>query len=1115
MDSMTKDKEAGPSGRGRRGCAGLLGGVAVLAALAGPARAAAKPLRFERFSLEQGLSQTTVLSMHQDSRGFMWFGTEDGLNRFDGVSFTTYQHDARDASSLPNNMVWAIAEDAAGDLWIGTEGGGVSRWDRRTDRFVHLGAPATPAISAKVRALHLTSDGAVWIGTKDAGLFRLDPRTNEVRSFRHAAADPTSLSHDGVYAIAAGRGGELWVGTDGGLNRLDPVSGRVERHLHDPGRTDSLPSDRIRALAEDADGRLWVGTYGGLGRLDAGGDRFVNYRHDAADADSLSHDRVRTLLADADGRLWVGTDGGLDLMERPRESFRHYRHEPAEPTSLGDDNVMSLFRDRGGLIWVGTRTAGVHKANPATWAFGHRTQSPSDPEGLAARSVTGFAQDASGRVWIGTFGGGLHALDRLTGEARRYRPRAGTVLSDRVMALAADPQGGLWVGTMDRGLARLDPATGAARHYRHDPKDAGTLGADGVMALAFDREGALWVGTYGGGLNRLDAASGRFTRFQNDPAEPRSLSSNIVTSIAEDPSGLLWVGTDGAGLNRLDPESGVAVRFRHDPRNAASLGSDSVFALHLDGEGRLWVGTRGAGLAVLEPGPAQTAFRHVTEAQGLPNDVVYGIVPDGRGQLWLSTNNGLACLDPRTGEVKSYDVSHGLQSGEFNFGAHLRTAGGEMLFGGVNGFNAFRPERVTRNASAPPVVLTSFLKFNRPVLGVGPVAQLPGVDLGYRDDVVTFEFAALDYAAPGRNRYAYRLEGFESEWIDLGSLRRVTYTNLPPGSFRLRVRAANSDGVWNEQGLSLPVRVEAPPWRRWWAYLGYGVLVAGLAGAFLQAQKRKLQREERYSRRLEEEVEQRTEELAVRNADLQETNRKLAEASLTDSLTGLRNRRFLFEQVSRDAELVRRRYLALKEGSAPRPFDLSFVMIDLDNFKQINDTCGHAAGDAVLKRVREVLERTCRISDVLIRWGGDEFLLVGRDNDPEQVSAVAERIRSEIEAAAYEVGEGQITRTSCSVGYACYPFQRDEPDLYSWEDVLGLADAALYSAKTTRNAWVGYLSGDKRPDMQASRFERMDPKALLEAGALRVVSSRGAEPAGSSTEERPAEVVALSQGRSC
>jgi diguanylate cyclase (GGDEF)-like protein len=1060
----------------------LLGGAPL-------ALAQARPMAFERVSLEQGLSQSTVLSMFQDSRGFMWFGTEDGLNRYDGLSFKSYKYDASDHASLPHNMVWAIAEDANGDLWLATEGGGLARWERAHDRFARVPVSSSPGLYARIRTLLFTPDGALWIGSKDAGLVRFQPSTGEFKTFRNDPADPASLSHDGVYALASDGSGRLWVGTDGGLNRLDPATGRVERFRHDPAQPTSLSDDRVRALLVDREHRLWVGTFGGgLTRMDPGSDSFRTYRNDPADASSLGHDRVRALLEDDAGRLWIATDRGLDLLDRQHATFQHHRNDATDPSSLGDDNAMSIYQDRGGVLWVGTRNGGAYKWNPATWSFGHHTRSAANPGGLADKTVTSFAEDRIGRIWIGTFGG-LHVMDRQTGDVSRYVPKAGTI-SDRVMALAIDADGILWIGTMDAGLTRLDPGTGAQRTYRHDAGRASSLSSDAVMSLMVDSVGDLWVGTLGGGLNRFDPASGGFTRYRNDPADEHSLSADVVTAMAQDASGALWLGTDGGGLDLLDRTTGQFLRFRHDPADPTSLGSNTVYALHLDGSGRLWIGTRGAGLAVLESREGAAArFRHVRQRDGLANDVIYSVLPDGEGHLWLSTNNGLTRFEPATGKVKNYDTSHGLQSNEYNFGAHFRSASGELFFGGVNGFNAFHPRKLEANTHVPPVVLTSFLKFNRPVQNAGPLWTLGGIDLGYQDDVVTFEFAALDYAAPQRNRFAYKLEGFDPDWVEAGNERRVTYTNLGAGNYRFRVKAANNDGVWNEKGIDLPVRVDAPPWLRWWAFVAYALALGGALYVFVRIQQAKVEREADYARRLEEDVQNRTLELEARNADLEDLNRKLAEASLTDSLTGLRNRRFLFEYVSKDADLVRRRYIAIKQGDETRTFDLSFVMIDLDHFKSINDTCGHAAGDQVLLGVRAVLERTCRTSDVLIRWGGDEFLLVGRDNDPDHVGALAERIRAEVESTTFDIGEGRVARITCSVGYACYPFVRTEPELYAWEDMLGLADAALYAAKGLRNAWVGFLSTAQAPPRDLARSARIEPPRLLELGALKVVAS--------------------------
>jgi diguanylate cyclase (GGDEF)-like protein len=1080
-----------------------LGNLWLLACLLVPAarlEALTRPIRFDNISLEQGLSQTTVLCIYQDSRGFLWLGTEDGLDRYDGYGFTVYKHDPADPNSLVDDFVWAIAEDPSGDLWIGTDGGGIARWNQKTDRFVRYGNGADLShrlASDYVRALHLDRQGQLWIGTRDAGLEQLDPLSGLITHYRHDPSQPTSLSDDHVYVVYADRLGKLWIGTDGGLNQLDPASGALRRFVHDPKDPASLSDDRVRSIFEDRDGVLWIGTYdGGLNRLQPASGRFVSFRNDFNDPASLSHDLVRTILEDQDDRLWVGTSNGLNMFDRERGRFARYLHDPASPKSLSDNDVMSLYQDRGGVLWVGTRSGGLDKWNPATWSFGHYTESPSDPAaGLTSKAITGFSVDPSGKLWIGTYGGGLNLLDRVSGEYRHYRydPKSNSSLSDdRVMALLHDRDGLLWIGTRDGGLNRFDLQTQTFRVYRHDPARASSLGSNGVMALLEDNRGALWVGTFGGGLDRFDRATESFTHYRFDPAAPTSLSGDRVTCLAQDPSGGLWIGTDGAGLNLLDRRAGGFRHFTHDPKDRSSLSADTIYSLHVDPAGTLWIGTRGGGLARLEGSPesGKVQFTSYSEMDGLANEAVYGILQDAAGLLWLSTNNGLSRFDPRSETFRNYDASHGLQANEFNFGAYYRSTSGELFFGGVNGFNAFFPDRLESNSHVPAVVLTALLKFNKPVAAGGPASQIRRIDLGFRDDVVTFEFAALDYAAPGKNRYAYKLDGFDSNWIELGNIHRVTYTNLDPKSYVFRVKAANNDAVWNENGLAIALTVEPPPWRTWWAYLLYTLLGAGAVFGFVWVQQRKLAWEAEYSRRLEQQVRQRTADLAERNSQLEDLNLKLAEASLTDSLTGLRNRRFLFEHVTKEIALVRRRYAELAQGiDRIKVFDLVFMMVDLDFFKAINDTCGHVAGDQILVQVRSVLESACRNSDILIRWGGDEFLLIARDSNPDNAEELAERICGRIAEQVFNLSDGQVLRTTCSVGFACYPFTRSQPDLYDWEEVLAMADSALYVAKnSSRNAWVGFMSNGQTPTGLV-RTIRKEPERLAREGLLEVRSS--------------------------
>jgi diguanylate cyclase (GGDEF)-like protein len=1069
--------------------AGLLGLLAVTAALL-PAPAAAKllrPIRFDRLSLEQGLSQAAVMDVLQDRRGYVWLATEDGLNRYDGTAFKVYRHDAADVATLPDSFVWDVEEDGAGSLWIATRGG-LGRWDRATDRVTRVDADGV----RHIRTLRYQPKGNVlWVGTRENGLLKLDLASGKFERFGHDAAAPASLVDDRVYALHVDAKDRLWVGTEGGLDLMG-ADGRTFKHHVPVDRDPSSISDaRIRAILADDMNSLWVATSGGgLNRLDFATGRFERFRHDDAQAGSLANDDVRALLQDADGRLWVGTGSGLDLFDRESRTFTHYRQDPRDPTSLSDDHVISLGQDRGGVIWVGTRMAGVHKWNPLSWQFGHVAPQPENPKGLGGGRVTSFAEDRTGTLWIGTMGAGLHSMDRTSGDMKAYRAEAKNPRgfpSDNVMALRHDHRGDLWIGTQDAGLVKMSAADGSFTRFAFDAKNPDGLGARGVTAILEDSERRLWVGTYGAGLERLDPETGRFTHYRFDRNDSASVSGDRIATMAEAADGRLWVATMEKGLNLFDPRTGRFERFEHRPGDATSLPNDAVHSLYVDVAGALWVGTH-SGLSQLQADGR--TFKTFTIRNGLASDVIYAIANDRKGRLWLSTTNGLTAFDPRTKESVSYGVSNGLQASEYNLGAWYQSTSGELFFGGLNGFNAFVPDRIRQLGQAPPVVLTGLSVDHHP-LG-GPADETDSLRLGFRDKVLTFEFAALDFTAPDRNLYSYRLEGFDPEWVPLSGKRSVTYTNLNSGHYTFHLRAANSDGRWNEEGLSVAVDVAAPPWATPWAYTGYSLLfVGGLVGV-ARSQKRKFDKELEYARVLEFRVQERTRELSQRQLDLEKANDELARASITDSLTGLANRRFLTEYIEKEVALLHRRYNRLADGPITADLlDLAFVMIDLDHFKTINDSAGHAAGDAVLRQLRDLLESCSRNSDIIVRWGGDEFLLVARDLSGDGLLELAERVRSRVAQHVFEIGEGRVVRTTCSIGFACYPFFREQLDALSWEQVISVADRALYVAKASgRNAWVGFHPGITALPIQGL-FSSIchDAQQLVREGTLRVTSS--------------------------
>ncbi len=892
----------------RRARAALLALVLALAVSPGglvTAHAAGRPMYFEHIAMRDGLSQNTVMTVLQDRQGFIWLGTEGGLDRWDGLAIKRYQR-GRGGRELASDFVWALAEDAAGDLWVATDGGGLSRWNRASDSFDtwrHDPAVPTSLASDRVRSLLVREDGRIWVGTMNGGLDLFDPRSG---TFAHhgalehgtggavAGAAARAPPRGSVYALHQGRDRALWIGTDTGLVRRD-AAGALRRWRHRADDPRSLCGDAVRSVLSRADGSLWVGTFdAGVCRLDPRNGGFTHFRHADAPAPAtaaghISNNDVRALYEDGDRRLWVGTANGLNLYDPTRGMFVA-THADGTADGLADSYVMSLYQDRGGVLWIGTRSAGVSTWNPRSWALGHFR-----PGWSVGTNITSFA-DTKDSTWIGTMGRGLvrefHDVRRtaeqylgtsreapdasarsagMAATAQGSPPELRHVLPDeRVMSLLAAPDGSLWVGTMAGGLLHLWPDQPARReHFMHRPGDATSLGADGVMAMHLDRRGNLWVGTYGGGVSvRRRGAAG----FSQLPTGKDGLTSLNATAIVEDAAGAIWIGTD-AGLNLVDPVTGSLRRFHHEDDDPRSLAADSIYSLHVDDRGTLWVGTAGGGLSRMRGSsrqPSTISFATIAQANGLSSNVVYGIRSDDTGKLWLSGNNGLSRHDPATGQVQTYHRNHGLQGEEFNFGAYHRSADGCIWFGGANGYNAFMPSQLRPARVPPPVVLTRFETLGGLAATQVPHHLLRTARLTWRESMFAFEFAALDFVAPSKNRYRYMLEGFDAGWIDARDGRRATYTNLDPGSYRFRVHAANSEGVWNHGGLAVDVIVDPPPWRTPLAfslYAALAVLAGTLAFRSIRAQRRA---KASYLARLERAVHARTLELEERSDELRQ-----------------------------------------------------------------------------------------------------------------------------------------------------------------------------------------------------------------------------------------------------
>ena len=832
-----------------------------------------RPLRFEHFSQAEGLSQDAVLAALQDHYGYLWFGTQDGLNRYDGYSFTVFKNDPDNSASLSHNGVIALLEDRQGGLWIGTWGGGLNRFDPASEhfrRYRHDPQDPTSLASDLVTALLEDSQGRLWVGTS-AGLDLLDPLTGRFSHYTHDPQDAGSLSSEHISALLGDPSGALWVGTGGfgqpgaGLNRFDPATARAVPYRGSPGDPASLSSDNISALAWGADGRIWVATGGyqlpgaGLNRFDPQSGRAERFQHQAGDPASLSSDDLLSLKLDSSGVLWIATaGGGLERLDpaSPAPRFVHTRHDPGVPSSLASDQVGALLEDRSGLFWVGTLQGGLNKLNPLVQRFRLLRNNPADPASLAQDAAGPILEDSQGRIWVGTRGGGLDQYHPESGSFSHFpgpSPAANTIT-----ALAEDRGGRLWVGSLD-GLASFNPASGVSSALRHDPGNPASLVDNTVTVLREDHLGQLWVGTLGG-LDLYDRQAGTFRHMQIAGLGP-------VVSALLDAQQMLWVGTQGSGLFRLDPSSvsGSAVQllahYQHVPNDPTSLGDNSVWWMDEDAQGQLWLATSG-GLDHFIPIPS--AFSHYREQDGLPNDSVRCILPGPDGRLWIATRNGLARFDPQAGTFRRYEASDGLQGGEFAAGSCLRARGGQLFFGGEQGISAFDPAQLQDNLTPPSLVISAFRIFNEP-FRIDQNGGTP-LNLSYRQNFISFEFAGLEFHAPQKNTYAYRLEGFDKDWVQAGTRRYASYTNLPGGDYIFRVKAANSDGVWSENALAIPLHITPPFYASPW-FLGAAGLLALMSVAAAIRWRLDLVRDQK--RRLDVLVGERTTSLRVTNQQLE------------------------------------------------------------------------------------------------------------------------------------------------------------------------------------------------------------------------------------------------------
>ncbi len=812
-------------------------------------------LLFDQLTSEDGLSQDSVLVIMKCSQGFMWFGTRDGLNKYDGYTFTVYKPEPNNPYSLSDNTITALLESRDGSIWIGTGSGGLNRYDRRLDRFIRYQYdPADPGSisSDHIQALFLDRAGQLWIGTSGGGLNRFDKENERFIRYQNDPQEPQSLSNNNVVAIQEDRSGTLWIGTlGGGLNRMyhpelsnpngDSLSlGRAShsdslqtsqpyfiQYKHVSNLHSTLSHNDVYTIFEDLAGFLWIGTGDGiLNRFDYLNGEFKQFPVAPSDPFMPQASVIRVVRQDNQGGIWAGLDNeGLFLLNPITSDVRRFSTQTGDNRSLSTQSVRSMFVDPLGILWIGTYGGGLLKYAPAHKDFHITRHDPADLNSLSADTVFSILVDRNQNVWVGTNGGGLNCLKFGTDGFTRYQfdpENSNGISSNTINAILESRSGEIWIGTSGGGLARYQPESDSFEVYRHNSTDAATISDDSVSALFEDHTGGLWVGTFDRGLNYFDRASGLFTRYLHLPSNAGSLSENTVRTIYEDRGGNLWVGTSN-GFNRYDWGSNNFSVFYHDPSVPSGLSDDDILAIYEDHRGELWIGTNGGGLNRYDA--ENHSFEHFNVQDGLANEVIYGILEDQLGFLWLSTNSGLSRFNLQTEQFKNYDESDGLPGGEFSPKAYHKGLDGKLYFGGVNGFISFYPLDIQDDPYIPPIVLTEITQGGDHLRLEDTLENISDITLQWPNNFFEFEYAAISYIRPEKNQYAYMLEGFDDDWIMAGTRRSGRYSNLPGGDYTLHIKGSNHDGVWNESGTKIRVRILPPLWERTWFQIGMSLLV--------------------------------------------------------------------------------------------------------------------------------------------------------------------------------------------------------------------------------------------------------------------------------------------------
>lgn len=840
---------------------------------------------FGKISCEQEFSTETITGILQDTKGFIWFGTYNGLHRYDGYKCTAFIHDTENPDSISSNDLSCLCLDKEGVLWVGTYNKGLNRFHWETETFTHyLNIENDPQSLSHngISVIYEDQKGYLWIGTLEGGVNRFDKETGKFKRFQHDAGNHHSLSHNNVTSICQDYKGVLWIGTENGLNRWDHEKEIFIRYNLQTGGPGAMKTNHIKVVYEDRKGYLWIGTWGGgLCRYIRKKDLFVHYLIKAKPPDSINvnHINISSLHEDEYGILWVGTFGnGLFKFSREQKTFETFLCNVDFFPTLDSKLITRIYEDKTGLLWIGTEDRGISIYDRKKEQFSHFTHHPLDENSLCNDTVQTLWLDPNkaGKIlWVGTYSG-LTRFDRTEHKFTHFKhnPEDPTsISSDVIRDIFLDSDNVFWIAT-GNGLNQLNRKTYKFTSFQNEPGDQDSNTGNSVNSILEDKKGHLWIGTEDG-LNLFNREEKNFKRFVNDSKDPNSLSTNFILCMSDqliNGESVLWIGTYNGGLNKFTVTERKFDRYNTTtPTARGNLSSDIIRTIYIDKKNIIWLGTDG-GLNRFDPKTGE--FSVYSEEEGLSNNRVYRILEDESGYLWASTGNGLNKFDKKTGEVKSFNESNGLPIRTFNLGAYYNSQSGEMFFGGVNGFVSFFPGEVETNPHIPNIVITDFRIFNQSV-GIGEhleksITETGEIRLSHRENMFSFEFAALDFTWPENNQYKYKMEDVDKDWIKIDAKNRLAqYMNLRHGKYTFKVKGSNNDGIWNETGISLKITITPPFWSTWWFRIVLGLSIVLLLLFFY------LQRTRRLRKKLAEQ--QRIQKILKESHDEMEQARDLAE----------------------------------------------------------------------------------------------------------------------------------------------------------------------------------------------------------------------------------------------